>query len=88
MRCLIVHNLRSGFGSKAIFDFERALIFAGDEIVLHALGDDESATDALRDAADGCTHGAAESCPARQAPRRSSRVGPGQRTSCTPQTES
>lgn len=52
MRCLIVHNLRSGFGSKAIFDFERALIFAGDEIVLHALGDDESAADALRDAED------------------------------------
>lgn len=52
MRCLIVHNLRSGFGSTAIFEFERALVFSGDEVVLRTLGEDEHAADAVRDAED------------------------------------
>ena len=52
MRCLIVHNLRSGFGSTAIFEFERALVFSGDEVVLRTLGEDERAADAVRDAED------------------------------------
>lgn len=39
MRALIVHNQRSGFGSDAIFEFERALVRAGDECVLRLMGD-------------------------------------------------
>lgn len=49
MRCLIVHNPRSGFGSDAVFAFERALIVAGDECVLRILDDSFDAVRALRD---------------------------------------
>lgn len=37
MRTLIVHNPRSGFGSDAIFEFERALLKEGDECVMRLL---------------------------------------------------
>lgn len=52
MRALIVHNGESGFGSDAIFEFERALIRAGDECVLRLLKRDDPARgqDLLRDA--------------------------------------
>ena len=51
MRCLIVHNPRSGFGSDAIYAFERELVRAGDECVLRVLADDECGR-ALEDAED------------------------------------
>lgn len=38
MRCLIVHNPRSGFGSDAVFAFERELVRAGDQCLLRVLG--------------------------------------------------
>ena len=31
MRALIIHNQRSGFGSNAIYEFQRALLEADDE---------------------------------------------------------
>ncbi len=37
MRVLIVHNSKSGFGSDAIFEFERALVREGDECVFRML---------------------------------------------------
>lgn len=37
MRSLIVHNSRSGFGSDAVFEFERALVRPGDECVVRVL---------------------------------------------------
>lgn len=39
MRILIVHNRKSGYGSDAIFEFERALVRAGDECVMRLLYD-------------------------------------------------
>ena len=50
MRCLIVHNPRSGFGSDAVFAFERELVRAGDECVLRILSDETSNEAILRDA--------------------------------------
>lgn len=50
MRCLIVHNPRSGFGSSAIFEFERALVAEGDECVLRILGHAQAAETAVTDA--------------------------------------
>lgn len=41
MRVLIIHNARSGFGSDAIFEFERALVREGDECVLRILSLDD-----------------------------------------------
>ena len=52
MRCLIVHNPRSGFGSDAIYAFERELGRAGDECVLRVLADDDECGRALEDAED------------------------------------
>ncbi|SEH58967.1 MULTISPECIES: diacylglycerol/lipid kinase family protein [Atopobiaceae] len=52
MRTLIVHNTKSGFGSDAIFEFERALVRQGDECVLRVLPDDSGATEAVADAED------------------------------------
>lgn len=49
MRALIVHNQRSGFGSDAIFEFERALVRKGDECVLRVM-DDAPAEDLVADA--------------------------------------
>lgn len=50
MRSLIVHNLMSGFGSDAIFEFERALAEAGDEIVLRTFSGETTASELLSDA--------------------------------------
>ena len=50
VRSLIVHNNRSGFGSDAIFEFERFLVRPGDECVLRVLDEGESIEHALRDA--------------------------------------
>lgn len=52
MRTLIVHNPRSGFGSDAVFQFERALVKEGDECVLRMLDADFNPKDAARDAED------------------------------------
>lgn len=40
MRVLIIHNPRSGFGSDAVFAFERELVREGDECVLRVLPSD------------------------------------------------
>ena len=37
MRILIIHNLASGFGSDAIFEFQRAIVREGDECVMRLL---------------------------------------------------
>ena len=49
MRTLIIHNPKSGFGSDAIFQFERALVRGGDECVLRILADDFRARDVSAD---------------------------------------
>ena len=49
MRTLIIHNPKSGFGSDAIFQFERALVRGGDECVLRILADDFQARDVSAD---------------------------------------
>lgn len=51
MRTLVIHNPRSGFGSDAIFQFDRALLRPGDECVTRVLEDDFVARDACQDAA-------------------------------------
>ena len=51
MRCLILHNPRSGFGSDAIYAFERELVRAGDECLLRVLSDTFDAGQACHDAA-------------------------------------
>ena len=50
MRTLIIHNPKSGFGSDAIFQFERALVRGGDECVLRILSGDFVAREACADA--------------------------------------
>ena len=50
MRTLIVHNDRSGFGSNAIFEFEREILHGGDECVVRTLAKDEPCAEALADA--------------------------------------
>ncbi len=40
MRTLIIHNSKSGFGSDAIFQFERALACEGDEVTVRLLAKD------------------------------------------------
>jgi diacylglycerol kinase family enzyme len=52
VRTLIVHNLKSGFGSNAVFEFERALLRDGDEVTLRALPEEGGAREAVRDAED------------------------------------
>lgn len=52
MRTLIIHNPKSGFGSDAIFQFERALVHEGDECVMRVLTEDFVAEDACADAGD------------------------------------
>ena len=52
MRSLIIHNAGSGFGSNAIFEFERELVRAGDECVFRSLATDQPAAHALGDAED------------------------------------
>lgn len=50
MRTLIVHNPKSGFGSDAIFEFERALVRPGDECVVRIMTDELSDRHLVRDA--------------------------------------
>lgn len=50
MRALIVHNRKSGFGSDAIFEFQRSLVRPGDECVLRLLFDKNYDALALADA--------------------------------------
>lgn len=50
MRVLIIHNPRSGFGSDAVFAFERELVRAGDECLLRVLPDDFTPESAVKDA--------------------------------------
>lgn len=50
MRTLIIHNPKSGFGSDAIFEFERALVRPGDECVIRIMKDDISDRHLVRDA--------------------------------------
>lgn len=50
MRTLIIHNPRSGFGSDAIFQFERALVREGDECVMRVLAEDFDPAEACSDA--------------------------------------
>lgn len=50
MRTLIIHNHRSGFGSDAIFEFERSLVEAGHECTLRVPREDFLAADVVSDA--------------------------------------
>ena len=50
MRTLIVHNPRAGFGSDAIFEFERSLLRPEDECVMRLVGDEQPVGEALLDA--------------------------------------
>lgn len=52
MRVLIIHNPRSGFGSDAIYAFERELVRAGDECLMRVLSDDFTPTSAVAGAED------------------------------------
>ncbi len=52
MRTLVIHNPRSGFGSDAVFQFERALLRPGDECVMRQLDDDFDARQACAGAGD------------------------------------
>lgn len=52
MRSLIIHNPKSGFGSDAIYQFERALLRQGDECVVRILEPGFDARDACADARD------------------------------------
>lgn len=50
MRTLIIHNPKSGFGSDAIYEFERALVRPGDECVIRLMKDEISDRHLVRDA--------------------------------------
>lgn len=52
MRTLVIHNPRSGFGSDAIYQFERALLREGDECVVRLLPHELDARRACADAED------------------------------------
>lgn len=52
MRALIIHNHMSGFGSDAIFGFERMLLRPGDEGVIRMIGGGTEPANALADAED------------------------------------
>ncbi|WP_028264349.1 diacylglycerol/lipid kinase family protein [Atopobium fossor] len=52
MRALIIHNQMSGFGSDAIYEFERALVEQGDEAVLRIPTSDFIPENVLSDAND------------------------------------
>lgn len=51
MRTLIVHNPKSGFGSDAIYQFQRSIIREGDECVFRLLSAGVDAAAAVKDAA-------------------------------------
>ena len=50
MRTLIVHNPKSGFGSDAIYQFQRSVIREGDECVFRLLSAGVDAAEAVKDA--------------------------------------
>lgn len=50
MRSLIIHNLASGFGSSALFEFERALLTGDDECVMRTLSGNKPIAALLEDA--------------------------------------
>lgn len=50
MRILVFHNLKSGFGSDAIFEFERAILRPGDECDFRVVGSGLEPRNALADA--------------------------------------
>lgn len=50
MRVLILHNLSSGYGDGAIYDFIRSVSAHKDEVVLRCVGAEDSFDEALRDA--------------------------------------
>jgi len=52
MRTLIIHNPKSGFGSDAIFEFERALLSPGDRCTFLITDKGFSASELVSDAAD------------------------------------
>lgn len=52
MRSLLIHNIDSGFGSNAIFEFERELLKRGDEIVVRSPAQGTSVSSLLNDAED------------------------------------
>lgn len=52
MRSLIIHNPNSGFGSDAVFEFERMLIGPGDECCMRILDDGAQPENVLADAED------------------------------------
>lgn len=52
MRALIVHNQMSGFGSDAIYEFQRALLHAGDEATFRVPSRDFRPEDVVADAED------------------------------------
>lgn len=50
MRSLIIHNLKSGFGSDSIFEFERNLVREGDECTMHVMSEDDTAESLVKNA--------------------------------------
>ena len=52
MRTLIIHNPKSGFGSDAVYQFQRSVVRPGDECVFRLLEDDFDPREAVRDATD------------------------------------
>ena len=52
MRTLIIHNPKSGFGSDAIFEFERALLSPGDKCDFLMTDEDFSASEVVSGAVD------------------------------------
>ena len=52
MRTLIIHNPKSGFGSDAVYQFQRSVVRPGDECVFRLLKDDFDPREAVRDATD------------------------------------
>ena len=52
VRTLVIHNPRSGFGSDAVFQFERSLLHEGDECILRVLEADFRPEEACSDARD------------------------------------
>ena len=52
MRTLIIHNPKSGFGSDAVWQFQRALLKPGDECVMRILESTTDPSDATADAED------------------------------------
>ena len=52
MRTLIIHNPKSGFGSDAIFEFERALLHPGDSCTFLMTDEDFSASELVANARD------------------------------------